>query len=140
MPLILITITSRNGLAHRQLTRIAILDRQPLKEDITSLIKELHNHGYVHGDLRNTNLFVGNNTFMLLDFDWAGRIEEARYPMYLNREDIRRPNGASDGEKIVVKHDLDILECLFDTEEDGWETAAKRRRISSGEGSAMDIA
>ncbi|KAG1755294.1 uncharacterized protein EDB91DRAFT_285621 [Suillus paluster] len=110
----------------------AILDRQPLKETITSLIEELHKQGYVHGDVRDTNLFARDNEdFMLLDFDWAGPIQEARYPMYVDRQDIRRPDGARDGEKIMAEHDMDMLKYIFRTEEDGRETAAKRRRIST---------
>ncbi|KAG1779904.1 hypothetical protein EV702DRAFT_965107, partial [Suillus placidus] len=127
--------------SYQPLSAMAVLDRQPLKEAITSLIEELHNYngGYVHGDLRDTNFFVGDNKgFMLLDFDWAGPIGKARYPAYLNRS-IRRPDGARDGEKIVAKHDLDMLRYIFHTEEDDRETAAKRRRISTGEGSAMGI-
>jgi len=123
--------------SYRPLREIDVSDRQPLKKAITSLIEELHNYngGYVHGDLRDTNLFVGDNkSFMLLDFDWAGPIETARYPMNVNREGIRRPDGARDGEKILVQHDLDMLKYIFSIEEDSWERATKRRRISTGEG------
>ena len=60
---------------------------------------------------------------MLLDFDWAGPIETARYPIYVNREGIRRPDGVWDGKKILVQHDLDMLKYLFPTEEDSRETA-----------------
>jgi len=132
--------------SYRPLSQTGASVRQPLKKAITSLIEELHNGGYVHGDLRDTNLFVGDNKpFMLLDFDWAGPIETARYPIHVNREGILRPHGAWDGEKILVQHDLDMLKYLFPTEEpteedsQAWETATKRRRISTGEGSAMDI-
>ncbi|KAG1766754.1 hypothetical protein EV702DRAFT_789503 [Suillus placidus] len=128
--------------SYRPLSAMAVLDRQPLKEAITSLIQELHNYndGYVHGELRDTNLFVRDNKdFMLLDFDWAGPIEKARYPMYVNRINIRRPDGAWDGEKIVAKHDLDMLEYIFHPEEDGREPAAKRRRLSTDEGLSMAI-
>ncbi|KAG1795761.1 uncharacterized protein HD556DRAFT_1535720 [Suillus plorans] len=116
----------------------------PLEEVITSLIRELHdyNDGYVHGDLRDTNFVVGDNKhFMLLDFDWAGPIHKTHYFMHVNRKDIRRPDGVSDGEKIVAEHDLDILNYLFHPEQDGQdrrEPAAKRRR-TSGEGSPMAI-
>ncbi|KAG1895096.1 uncharacterized protein F5891DRAFT_984546 [Suillus fuscotomentosus] len=77
---------------------ISVLDRQPLKETITSLIRELHNHndGYVHGDLRDTNFLVQDDKhFMLLDFDWAGPIQKTHYPMYVNQKDIRRFDGSS---------------------------------------------
>lgn len=119
--------------SYRRLSTMAALDRLPLKEAITSLIEELHNGGYVHGDLRDTNFVAGDdNRFMLLDFDWAGPVEEARYPMYVNRTDIHRPEGACDGKKILVKHDLEMLKYLF-PEQDDREPAAKRPRLSTGE-------
>jgi hypothetical protein len=87
--------------SYRLLSEIAVLDHQPLKEAITSLVQELHN-----GDLRDTNFVVGDNEhFMLLDFDWTGPIQKTHYPMYVNRNDIRCPDGAWDGEKFVAKHD-----------------------------------
>ncbi|KAG1901794.1 uncharacterized protein F5891DRAFT_1187269 [Suillus fuscotomentosus] len=127
--------------SYRLLSEIGVLDRQPLKETITCLIRELHNHndGYVHGDLRDTNFVVRDDKhFMLLDFDWARPIQKTHYPMYVNRKDIRRPDGAWDGQKIVVEHDLDMLNYLFHPEQDVREPAAKRRRILS-EGSLMVI-
>ncbi|KAG2100178.1 uncharacterized protein F5147DRAFT_813356 [Suillus discolor] len=114
----------------------------PLKDAITSLIRELHDHndGYVHGDLRDTNFVVRDDKhFMLLDFDWAGPIWKTHYPMYVNQKDIRRPDGASDGQKIVAEHDLDMLNYLFHPEQDdSREPAAKHRHIF-GEGSLMAI-
>ncbi|KAG2064387.1 hypothetical protein BDR04DRAFT_1035400 [Suillus decipiens] len=125
--------------SYRRLSQIAISDRQPLKEAITSLIQGLHKHGYVHGDLRDTNFVVGENkSFMLLDFDWAGPIQEIYYPILVNRRDVRRPVGALDGEKIVPQHDLDMLGYIFGSEQDDREPAAKRRR-TSGEGSSVTI-
>ncbi|KAG1893517.1 uncharacterized protein F5891DRAFT_985860 [Suillus fuscotomentosus] len=113
----------------------------PLKETITTLIRELHNHNdsYVHGDLRDTNFVVRDDKhFMLLDFDWAGPIQKMHYPMYVNREDIQWPDGAWDGQKIVAEHDLDMLNYLFHPEQDVREPAAKRRCIF-GEGSLTVI-
>ncbi|KAG2086816.1 uncharacterized protein F5147DRAFT_791669 [Suillus discolor] len=128
--------------SYRLLSEIGVLNHQPLKEAITSLIRELHDHndGYVHGDLQDTNFVVRDDKhFMLLNFDWAGPIRKTHYPMYVNRKDIRRPDGASDGQKIVAEHDLDMLNYLFHPEQDdGREPAAKRRRIF-GEGSLMAI-
>ncbi|KIK92208.1 hypothetical protein PAXRUDRAFT_13348 [Paxillus rubicundulus Ve08.2h10] len=61
--------------------------------DIRKKLKDLHNGGFVHGDIRDTNILVNNNgKFMIVDFDWAGKINEARYPPYVNREDIWRPD------------------------------------------------
>ncbi|KAG2357033.1 hypothetical protein BDR07DRAFT_1188030, partial [Suillus spraguei] len=97
--------------SYRLLSQIAVLDRQPLKEAITSLIEGLHEAGHVHGDLRDANFVVGDHKrFMLLDFDWAGPIQNTYYPMLVNRRDIRRPDGALDGQKIVPQHDLDMLD------------------------------
>ncbi|KAG2095268.1 uncharacterized protein F5147DRAFT_584655 [Suillus discolor] len=127
--------------SYRLLSEIGVLDHQPLKETITTLIRELHNHndGYVHGDLRDTNFVVRDDKhFMLLDFDWAGPIQKTHYPMYVNRKDIRQPDGVWDGQKIVAEHDLDMLNYLFHPEQDVREPAAKRRRILS-EGSLMVI-
>jgi RIO-like serine/threonine protein kinase len=107
---------SRNGLAHRPLSKIAEWERQPLKEAITSFIQELHsyNDGYVHGNLRDTNFVVKDNKhFVLLDFDWARPIQKTSDPMHVNGTDIRRPDGAWDGEKIAVEHDLEMLNYLF---------------------------
>ncbi|KAG1796018.1 uncharacterized protein HD556DRAFT_1471426, partial [Suillus plorans] len=88
--------------SYRPLSKMAVMDRQPLKEAITSLIQELHKDGYVHGDLRDANFVVRNNQdFMLLDFDWAGLKQETHYPMHVNRKDIRRPDDAWDGQKIT---------------------------------------
>ncbi|KAG1795979.1 uncharacterized protein HD556DRAFT_1526449 [Suillus plorans] len=119
--------------SYRQLSKIAVVDRQPLKETITSHIQELHNAGYVHGDVRDANFVVKDNKdFMLLDFDWAGPKQETQYPIRVNRTDIRRPDGARDGEKISTEHDLEMLHLVFDP--DGWKPPAKRRRV---EGLAM---
>ena len=46
---------------------------EPIKEKVVTL----HQRGYVHGDLRDTNLMVRDDDapeMMLFDFDWAGEI------------------------------------------------------------------
>ncbi|EPQ53377.1 hypothetical protein GLOTRDRAFT_17241, partial [Gloeophyllum trabeum ATCC 11539] len=46
----------------------------------------LHEAGYVHGDVRDVNVLVcgadgsGEKDVLLVDWDWAGRGAEARYP------------------------------------------------------------
>jgi hypothetical protein len=62
---------------------------------------------------------------MVVDFDWAGPIGQTYYPMYLNRCDIERPDGAHDGMVIETQHDMDMLSYIFDA-----EPAAKRPRLS----------
>ncbi|KAG2116707.1 uncharacterized protein F5147DRAFT_743279 [Suillus discolor] len=105
--------------SYRQLSEMAVVDRQPLKDDITSLIQDLHAAGYVHGDLQDANFIVKNpKDFMLLDFDWAGLEHNTHYPIRVNWKDIRRPNDARDGNKITTEHDLEMLKLIFDPDHD----------------------
>ena len=74
---------------------------------------EMHQHGYVHGDVRDANIMVPKQDktlppFMLVDFDWAGKIGEARYPLNVNKG-IGRPEGAEDGKLIMAEHDIAML-------------------------------
>ncbi|KAF8349500.1 hypothetical protein F5887DRAFT_946481 [Amanita rubescens] len=65
------------------------------RNELRELISEYHRHGFVHGDIRKPNILVSNsdNTdFRLIDFDWAGRHETARYPSMMNSE-IPWPGG-----------------------------------------------
>lgn len=74
-------------------------DRAPFCKKLKTETVELHQRGFVHGDIRPTNIMVkksGESGIMLLDFDWAGAIGEARYPMNVNMQDIQRPEGAVD--------------------------------------------
>ena len=77
----------------------------------------LHQAGYVHGDLRDTNLMVregAEHEFMLLDFDWAGTIGEIRYPRNVNTgPDLWRPADAYDGELIKAEHDIAMIRHMF---------------------------
>ncbi|KAH8927924.1 hypothetical protein BT69DRAFT_1307409 [Atractiella rhizophila] len=82
---------------------------------IEGKLTELHQRNYVHGDVRETNILVSRHEkeFMLVDFDWAGKIGEARYPMNVNRgPGLWRPDGAKDGELILPNHDMEMLGCI----------------------------
>jgi hypothetical protein len=86
---------------------------EPIKEKIVAL----HQQGYVHGDVRDTNLMVrkdGKPGFMLFDFDWAGEIGNVRYPINVNRgPGLERPDGAYDGALIAAEHDIEMLNIMF---------------------------
>jgi hypothetical protein len=43
------------------------------------------------------------SNFMLVDFDWAGRVGETRYPLGF---DIYRPENARGGYKVLPEDDL----------------------------------
>lgn len=50
-------------------------------ESLRNAVKTLHNEGFVFGDLREPNVLVTREgQVQLIDFDWCGRVEEARYP------------------------------------------------------------
>ena len=81
---------------------------------IADKLKKFHQAGFVHGDIRDTNIMVSNSDekdFKIIDFDWAGRVNEARYPSFINRQ-IWRPSGAVDGQPILPAHDLAMLDHI----------------------------
>jgi RIO-like serine/threonine protein kinase len=85
-------------------------------DHIEANIVTLHEAGYVHGDLRDINIMArgkGELEFMLIDFDWAGKVGEVKYPMYVNRKDVWRPDDAYDGQLITVEHDMQMLDAMF---------------------------
>jgi hypothetical protein len=88
-----------------------------LYKSVLEAMTHLHQAGYVHGDLRDTNLMVrkdGQPGFMLVDFDWAGATGEVRYPMNVNTDPtLGRPAGAYDGEVIKAEHDIHMLRNIF---------------------------
>ncbi|KAG6331143.1 hypothetical protein ID866_7942 [Astraeus odoratus] len=78
-------------------------------------LKEFHDAGFVHGDIRDANIMVSRTDemrFMFIDFDWAGRVDEVRYPLNVNYTDIVRPAGARGGRNILAEHDLFMLEDI----------------------------
>ncbi|KAF8308850.1 uncharacterized protein EI90DRAFT_3107321, partial [Cantharellus anzutake] len=84
--------------------------------EIRTKVTSLHQAGYVHGDIRTTNIMVrkdGKPGILLVDFDWAGKIEEVRYPMNMNNVDIKRPEGASDDQLIKAEHDIAMIGYMF---------------------------
>ena len=60
-----------------------------LKENIRQFLEEMHQNGWVHGDLRSTNVMVKKSgldgSFLLIDFDWSGKNQDIVYPSFVNR-------------------------------------------------------
>jgi len=86
------------------------------KDEIGEKVKALHQKAFVHGDIRTTNVMVrkdGKPGILLVDFDWAGKIGEVRYPMNVNNVDIKRPEEAVDGKLIKADHDIDMINYMF---------------------------
>jgi hypothetical protein len=62
----------------------------------------MHEEGYVHGDIRCFNIVFGKG---LIDFDFGGRIESAKYPPGYNIYILDGRRLGSAGENIVKWHD-----------------------------------
>ena len=77
-----------------------------MKEQCNNILGILYRHKYVHGDLRNVNMLVDQSgKVKVIDFDWAGKHNDAKYPMFLNHQELTWPNGATDGQPIEYAHD-----------------------------------
>ncbi|KAI0704761.1 hypothetical protein C8Q76DRAFT_603626, partial [Earliella scabrosa] len=81
---------------------------------IRAAVNLLHEHGMVHGDLRPQNVFmdVTAKAVRIIDFDWAGKEGEARYPGDLSPR-VQWPPGARPGGLITRAHDLYWLDKVF---------------------------
>jgi hypothetical protein len=56
---------------------------------------QLHQAGLVHGDVRNTNIMVktiglDDLSFLLVDYDSGGKIQQVRYPLDLNTSSVQQ--------------------------------------------------
>ncbi|EPZ30807.1 hypothetical protein ROZALSC1DRAFT_29183 [Rozella allomycis CSF55] len=65
----------------------------------------LHANNFVHGDLSNI-LVNHDQNICILDFDWAGEMGHARYPITINTEDNLWHSGVIPGGLIEKEHDL----------------------------------
>jgi len=100
--------------------------RKPLKMKVYQAAEKalalLHKDGYVHGDVRETNIMVKRDgvdsedlgEIILVDFDWAGKENTVRYPsnITLNHPDIPRPESVERGGLIFSAHDVEMLRLL----------------------------
>ena len=84
-----------------------------LKEQCRNALAILHDNNYVHGDFRPCNILVTPTLkVQIIDFEWSGKVEEAKYPLYMNHVDIEWPCGATDGGIITKDHDVHFLNLL----------------------------
>ena len=80
------------------------------KTDLWKLVHHFHSQGFVHGDLRDANILIGNDgTVKLVDFDWGGEVDQVSYPTpMLNRELL--DGRVSEDLKITKADDLRVLQ------------------------------
>ena len=79
-------------------------------EKIRNMVAKLHEQGFVHGDLRDTNAFVRKHQdrwdCQFIDYDWAGREGEVVYPIGVYSSSlVWRPERYMDGQVITTEHD-----------------------------------
>ena len=83
---------------------------------IEKAIKTLHDSKFVFGDLRALNVMISNDKtkVYLIDFDWSGKVNKARYPLRLSMK-VAWPKEPSklELELILIEHNLFMLENLF---------------------------
>lgn len=89
------------------------------KQDILAAcwcaLQGLHDKNLCHGDFRfrETNVLIRKNgNVCVLDYDWAGRMGQVRYPGFMNHTHLTWPCGASDEELITREHDIYWLHQL----------------------------
>ncbi|TFK51424.1 hypothetical protein OE88DRAFT_1659438 [Heliocybe sulcata] len=56
-------------------------------ESLREAVQLLHTNEFVFGDLRAPNILVPDNEAILIDFDWCGKVGEARYPSDINLDE-----------------------------------------------------
>jgi hypothetical protein len=91
--------------------------------EVGRVVGVLHAGGFVHGDIRTINMMVhcewGSSMearkLLLLDFDWAGQEGEVKYPLDVDTQNILRHSEVRGGAGMMKKHDLFVVEHLFDS-------------------------
>lgn len=80
----------------------------------------LRQGGFVHGDIRDINLLVDPQSLaseevkvQLIDFDWAERIGEVKYPIDINCKTVKLPEGVKGRELITEEHDYEMVAYLW---------------------------
>lgn len=81
-----------------------------LYKRLEEFLKDFHTAGFVHGDIRDTNIMISpdGRDIKLVDFDWAG--SDRCYPYNVNTDDIWRPGDVQGLAVIKPCHDVQMLE------------------------------
>jgi hypothetical protein len=87
------------------------------KQDLCDAVKLMHDNGWVHGDLREPNILRTDGSIRIVDFEFSGRENQARYPLFLNHTDINWPEGVAAQKPLMKRHDEEMLRRILD---DGW--------------------
>ena len=85
------------------------------EDPVTSAVKRMHDAGFVHGDLRDTNILVNtadNDDVKIVDWDWAGHPGSVEYPISINLE-VPRAAVVEGGATIDRAHDVETVHLIF---------------------------
>lgn len=91
------------------------LPKTNLKVPVIEAMQRMHEAGFVHGDLRYNNILVdevAENSVRIVDWDWAGRQGEVKYPISINPE-VPRSSAATGGAEILDEHDRYSISLIF---------------------------
>ncbi|KAG2105512.1 uncharacterized protein F5147DRAFT_242554 [Suillus discolor] len=78
-------------------------------QELEDAMKCCHEKGFVFCDLRKPNIMITKDgKVQLIDFDWAGRKGEVKYPVSISPA-IKWPKGAQGLGPILEEHDRDML-------------------------------
>ena len=85
------------------------------QKNFEEAIKMLHDAGLVFGDLRAPNIMFSGDDVFIIDFDWAGKVGEMRYPRHLSSVMWPEEAGKLELTPILKSHDLltFMLDQLF---------------------------
>ena len=100
-----------------------LVARNCLSEKVRKCLRQFHKAGFVHGDIRDTNIMVktlerggfNDGSFLVVDYDSCGITKQVRYPLNLNTTSVQRPEGATGGAVIEAEHDLEMLDYIWDS-------------------------
>jgi len=110
------------------LSKYRMLHGMVLSEDMKSRIRTklkdvigvLHKNNCVHGDVRDINILVDLESLdtedirlHIVDFDWAGKCGEAKYPSGVNCKSVNRRWDVAGGREILKEHDEYMIDNLF---------------------------
>ncbi|KAF7419402.1 hypothetical protein PC9H_001992 [Pleurotus ostreatus] len=87
---------------------------EPCQAVIKAAVDRLHDSGHVHGDLRDSNVWIANDgdrwDCQIIDYDWAGVVGDVRYPLgVFISEGVWRPRAHMDGDLITLSDDSATL-------------------------------
>ncbi|KAJ7572474.1 hypothetical protein C8J56DRAFT_975816 [Mycena floridula] len=116
-------------------------DHDQLPDDfpkqLQDIIEVLHRADYVFGDLRLPNVMIlpaerGQGKVQLIDFDWAGKVGEVKYPLNL-AAGIDWPTGVVALEAIEKGHDIQMLKgCISSVHQLSEAASAGFSRVYGG--------